>query len=448
MILLHQTLAMSFFILLTGILLLILLTTWAKLNAFLSFLLVSMGIGLANGMSIDSVTHAVQTGMGDLLGSLLVILVVGAMLGKLIADYGAAQRIVSSFMKWFGRKYLVWALVVTAFIVGIPLFYGIGFVLMVPLIITLSYKYDIPAVYIGLPMLASLSVTHGYLPPHPSPVALIQQYHADLGLTLLYGFIVAVPSVIIAGPLFATTLKKYTGKPLATFAGKSIPENEMPGIADSFITALLPVILIGTATILRLIMPASSSPVRVFAVLGDPSIALLLTLAYSIYALVLKRGKKLEACMISMGEAVKDISPILLIIAGAGALKEVLTESGTATQLTQLMQGLHLHPILAAWIIAAFIRVCLGSATVAGLTAAGMIAPMIVGSTINPSLIVLATGAGSLMFSHVNDSGFWLFKEYFHLSVKDTLKTWSVMETIVSVVGLAMVWIIYIITNH
>src|ERR1700726_1585829 len=198
---------MSYLILLTGILLLILLTTWAKLNAFLSFLLVSMGIGLANGMSIDSVTHAVQTGMGDLMGSLLVIIVVGAMLGKLIADYGAAQRIVSAFMKWFGRKYLVWALVITAFIVGIPLFYGIGFVLMVPLIITLSYKYDIPAVYIGLPMLASLSVTHGYLPPHPSPVALIQQYHADLGLTLLYGFIVAIPSVIIAGPLFATTLK-------------------------------------------------------------------------------------------------------------------------------------------------------------------------------------------------------------------------------------------------
>src|SRR5450631_4669149 len=260
---------MSFVILLTGILLLILLTTWAKLNAFLSFLLVSMGIGLANGMSIDAVTHSVQTGMGDLLGSLLVILVIGAMLGKLIADYGAAQRIVSAFMRWFGRKYLMWALVVTAFIVGIPLFYGIGFVLMVPLIITLSYKYDITAVYIGLPMLASLSVTHGYLPPHPSPVALIQQYHADLGLTLLYGFVVSIHCVIIAGRLFVTTLKKYTGKPLATFAGKSIPENEMPGIADSFITALLPVILIGTATILRLFLPKEALAVRIFNLIGD-----------------------------------------------------------------------------------------------------------------------------------------------------------------------------------
>ena len=434
---------MSFLILLSGILLLILLTTWAKFNAFLSFLLVSMGIGLANGMSIDKVTHAVQSGIGDLLGSLLVILVVGAMLGKLIADYGAAQRIVSAFMNWFGRKYLMWALVVTAFIVGIPLFYGIGFVLMVPLIITLSYKYDIPAVYIGLPMLASLSVTHGYLPPHPSPVALIQQYHADLGLTLLYGIIVAVPSVIIAGPLFATTLKKYIGKPLSTFAGKTIPDEELPGIADSFITALLPVVLIGSATVFRLILTSDSFLLKIFSVLGDPSIALLLTLAYAVYALVLKRGKKIEPCMISMGEAVKDISMILLIIAGAGALKQVLTESGTAAQLTRLMQGLHMHLLVAAWLIAAFIRVCLGSATVAGLTAAGMIAPMLTGTHINPSLVVLATGAGSLMFSHVNDSGFWLFKEYFNLSIKETLKTWSLMESIVSVIGLAMVLLIY-----
>jgi Gnt-I system high-affinity gluconate transporter len=439
---------MAFLILFTGILLLILLTTWAKLSAFLSFLLVSMGIGLANGMSIDSVTHAVQTGMGDTLGSLLVIIVVGAMIGKLIAEYGAAQRIVSAFMNWFGRKYLVWALVFTAFIVGIPLFYGIGFVLLVPLVITISYKYDIPAVYIGLPMLASLSVTHGYLPPHPSPVALIQQYHADLGLTLLYGFLVCIPSVIIAGPLFATTLKKYNSKPLATFAGKTIPDNELPGVAASFITALLPVVLIGTQTVLKLLLPPDSFAVKLFAVLGDPSIALLLTLGYAVYALVLKRGKKPEPCMLAMAEAAKDISLILLIIAGAGALKQVLTESGTAGQLTQLMKGLHLHPILAAWFIAAFIRVCLGSATVAGLTAAGMIAPMLAGSSINPSLIVLATGAGSLMFSHINDSGFWLFKEYFNLSVKETLKTWSVMESIVSVVGLLMVGLIYFFTSH
>jgi Gnt-I system high-affinity gluconate transporter len=360
MILIHLKIPdMSFVILLTGIFMLILLTTWAKLNAFLSFLLVSMGIGLANGMTIGTLNHSVQKGLGDMLGSLVIILVIGAMIGKLIADYGAAQRIISAFMTWFGKKYLVWALVLTAFIVGIPLFYGIGFVLLVPLIITLSYKYDIPAVYIGLPMLASLSVTFGYLPPHPSPVALIQQYHADLGLTLLYGFIVSVPCIIISGPLFAITLKKYTRKPLSTFAGKNMTDEELPGIADSFITALLPVFLIAADTVLRLSMPVSSFPVKLFGVLGDPTIALLLTLAYAVWALVLKRGKKMVTCMISMTEAVKDISLILLIIGGAGALKQVLTDSGTADRLTVLMQGMHLHPLLAAWLIAAFIRVCL-----------------------------------------------------------------------------------------
>jgi Gnt-I system high-affinity gluconate transporter len=338
--------------------------------------------------------------------------------------------------------------VITAFIVGIPLFYGIGFVLMVPLVITLSYKYDIPAVYIGLPMLASLSVTHGYLPPHPSPVALISQYHADLGLTLLYGFIAAVPTVIIAGPVFSLTLKKYRQKPLATFAGKTIPEEELPGLADSLIAALLPVVLIALATLVKS-FPGSGNPVvKIIIALGDPVVALLITLLYALYALVLKKGKKLEPCMISLGEAVKDIAMILLIIAGAGALKQILTDSGTGDQIAATMTGFASHPILGAWGIAAFIRVCLGSATVAGLTAAGIVAPMLSGSTVDPSLIVLATGAGSLMFSHVNDSGFWMFKEYFNLSIKDTIKTWSLMETIVSIVGLIAVLVINFFISH
>jgi Gnt-I system high-affinity gluconate transporter len=433
---------MSFIILFSGIVVLILLITWFKINAFISFLVVSMGIGFANGMSVTAVTDSLQKGMGDLLGSLVVILVVGAMIGKLIADSGAAQRIVATLMKSFGRKHIVWALVITAFIIGIPLFYGIGFVLMVPLVITLSYKFNIPAVYIGLPMLAALSVTHGYLPPHPSPTALIKQYHADLGLTLLYGFIAAVPTVIIAGPLFSLTLKKYTQKPLATFAGRAMADEELPGLADSLVTALLPVILIAAGTIAALSGSPGNWLVRALTVLGDPNVALLVTLAYALYALVLKKGKKLEPCMNSLSDAVKDIALILLIIGGAGALKQILIDSGTSDQIAASMKSFSTHPILAAWGIAALIRVCLGSATVAGLTTAGIVAPMLVNSSVSPSLIVLATGAGSLMFSHVNDSGFWMFKEYFNLSIKDTIKTWSAMETIVSIVGLLMVLLI------
>ncbi|HVY75220.1 MAG TPA: gluconate:H+ symporter [Puia sp.] len=439
---------MSFVILFSGIVILILLISWFKLNAFLAFLLVSMGIGFANGMPVAAITDSMQKGLGDLVGSLIIILVVGAMLGKLIADQGAAQRIVSTLMNKFGRRYMVWALVITAFIVGIPLFYGIGFVLMVPLVITLSYKYDIPAVYIGLPMLAALSVTHGYLPPHPSPVALVKQYHADLGLTLLYGLVAAIPAVIIAGPVFSLSLKKYKQKPLATFAGKPMEESELPGLADSLIAALLPVFLIAVATVIRLSGIGENGLTRFLLALGDPVVALLLTLLYGIYALVLKRGKKLGPCMVSLGEAAKDISVILLIIAGAGALNQVLTDSGTGRQIAAAAQGFHRYPIIAAWGIAAFIRVCLGSATVAGLTAAGIMAPMVAGSGVNPSLVVLATGAGSLMFSHVNDGGFWMFKEYFNLSIRDTIKTWSLMETIVSIVGLLAVLGLSLVITH
>ncbi|MEO7768488.1 MAG: gluconate transporter, partial [Ferruginibacter sp.] len=240
---------MSFIILLLGIILLVLLITWAKFNPFLAFILVSILIGMANGKSIAVVTNAIQKGMGELLGSIIVILGLGAMLGKIIADSGAAQKIAGGLMGVFGRKYIMWALLLTGFIVGIPLFYGTGFVLVVPLIITLSYRYNISAVYIGLPMLAALSVTHGYLPPHPSPTALVKQFNADIGLTLLYGLLVAIPVILVSGPLFALTLKKYTSKPLETFKGKDVPEEELPSMFNSVFTALLPVMLIAFNTI-------------------------------------------------------------------------------------------------------------------------------------------------------------------------------------------------------
>jgi Gnt-I system high-affinity gluconate transporter len=244
---------MSFVILLIGMLLLILLITWVKISPFLAFILVSILIGFSNGMDISTITNALQKGIGDLLGSIVIILGLGAMLGKLIADSGAAQKIATGLMEIFGRKYILWALLLTGFIIGIPLFYGTGFVLVVPLIITLSYRYNISAVYIGLPMLAAMSVTHGFLPPHPSPTVLVKQFNADLGLTLLYGLFVAIPTILVAGPLFALTLKKYTIKPLELFKGKDIPDDELPSMFYSVLTALLPVILIGLNTIVTLI---------------------------------------------------------------------------------------------------------------------------------------------------------------------------------------------------
>ncbi len=433
---------MSYLILIGGIVLLIALIAWARFNAFIAFLLVAFFIGLLGGLPVTAVITSIQKGIGDILGSLLIIIGLGAMLGKLVADSGAALRIASGLINAFGKKYIMWALVVTCFIIGVPLFYNVAFVLAVPLIITVAARYKIPAVYIGLPALAALSVTHGYLPPHPSPVALVQQFHADMGVTLLYGFLIAVPAIILAGPVFSVTLKKYTSQPLQVFASQDIEEDKLPSLFISIIAAFLPVVLIAVSSLLSYVLPSQSSIVRFAKAIGDPVMAMLISVLFATFTLGVRNGNRVSAVMSSLGEAVKDVGMIFFIIAGAGALKQVLTDSGINTQIVSGLSHLQIHPLLLAWSISALIRICVGSATIAGLTTAGIVAPLIATTGVNPSLMVLATGAGSLMFSHVNDPGFWMFKEYFNLSLKDTLKTWSIMETIVSVVGLIGVFAI------
>jgi Gnt-I system high-affinity gluconate transporter len=427
---------MTLFIILLCILFLVLLITWAKVNAFLAFLIVSIITGLLLGIPLSDITHSVQKGIGDTLGSLVIIIVIGAMLGKLVADSGAAQKITSVLMKLFGEKNIQWALMLTGFVIGIPLFYNVGFVLMVPLIFSVVYQYKLPAVYIGLPMLAALSVTHGFLPPHPSPTALVAQFHANMGITLLYGLILAVPAIILAGPVFATTLKNIKSVPLKTFQPKQIPEAELPGTLNSFLTALLPVILLALTTVLPILSTEEGFTKDFFSFLGDPVIVMLLALIVATFTLGINTGKSMKAIMDSYAEAVKDIAMILLIVAGAGVLKQIFIDSGVSQEIALRAQGWQIHPLVLGWLIAAIIRVCLGSATVAGLTAAGIIAPMMAQIHVHPSLMVLSVGAGSLLFSHVNDAGFWLFKEYFNLSIKDTIRSWSFMETIVSLVGL------------
>jgi Gnt-I system high-affinity gluconate transporter len=427
---------MTLLIVLLGILLLVVLITWGKVNAFLAFLVVSILTGLLLGIPFSDITKAVYKGIGDTLGQLAIIIVLGAMLGKLVAESGAAQRIATVMMNLFGEKYIQWALMATGFIIGIPLFYNVGFVLMIPLIFSVVYKYKLPAVYIGLPMLASLSVTHGFLPPHPAPSALVAQLHADMGKTLLYGLVLAIPAVIIAGPLYSQTLKKMVSRPLEGLVAKNKPDEELPGAANSFLTSLLPVILLAITTLLPVLAPGVQKWKPVLQFLGDPTIILMIALGVATYTLGIRMGRNIKSIMGIYEEAARDISLILLIVAGAGALKEVFTESGVSRQIAEVLQGWPIHPLVLGWLISAIIRVCLGSATVAGLTTAGIILPLMLRSHADPNLMVLAVGAGSLFFSHVNDGGFWLFKEYFNLSVKDTLRSWSVMETLVSLIGL------------
>jgi Gnt-I system high-affinity gluconate transporter len=434
---------MQIAIVLIGTLFLVLLIAYFRLNTFISFVLVALGLGLAFGLPIEEVSKAIQKGIGGTLGFLVIILGFGAMLGKLVADSGAAQRIADTLIRIFPNKYVQWAVVLTGFIVGIPMFYSVGFVILLPLVFTVAARTKLPLLYIGLPMLSALSVTHGYLPPHPAPTALVASYGADIGRTILYGFIVAVPAIVLGGPVFAQTLKKYNPVPLKSlFSGHRFTEEEMPSLATSLLTALLPVILLAGASLLKIFLSPESAVMPLLNFIGDPIIAMIVTILVAIYTLGIGRGKSMNEVSDSLMEAVKDIAMILLIIAGAGALKEILVVSQVSNYIGELLKGIAISPLILAWGIASVIRFCVGSATVAGLTSAGIVAPLIPLTGADPNLMVLATGAGSLMFSHVNDTGFWLFKEYFNLSVSDTLKTWSVMEMIVSVVGIIGVLIL------
>lgn len=433
---------MTIAIVVLSLLLLVLLITWGKLNPFIAFLIVSIVAGVALGIPLNKITLSIQKGVGDMLGSLTIIIIMGAMLGKLVAESGAAQKIVSVLMNAFGKKYMQLALMVTGFIIGVPLFYNVGFVLMVPIIFSVVYKYKLPAVYIGLPMLAALSVTHGFLPPHPSPAALVLQFGAHMGITMLYGIIIAIPTILLAGPLFSQTLKNIPSAPLKTFVNTDLPEEQLPGASNSFISALLPVLLIALSNVWVLGVDQDSALTSFLLFIAEPSIIMLLALLIATYTLGVRIGKSVKQVMETYAQAAKDIVMILLIIAGAGALKQVLADSNVSGEIAAALQGLHLEPLVLGWLIAAVIRVCIGSATVAGLTAGSLVVPLLASGDINPNLMVLSIGAGSLMFSHVNDPGFWMFKEYFNVSINDTIRSWSVMETIVAVAGLAGVLVL------
>ncbi len=275
---------MHLLIVFAGILLLVLMISWAKINAFLSFLVVSVVTGLLLGIPIENVTGAVYKGMGDTLGELAIVIVLGAMLGKLVAESGAAQRIATFMMNAFGRKYIQWALMVTGLIIGIPLFYNVGFVLMVPLIFSVAHKYKLPVVYIGLPMLASLSVTHGFLPPHPAPAALVGLFHADMGKTLMYGMTMAIPAVVLAGLFYSRTLRGVHASPLEGLVAAERPEAQLPGIGISLLTALLPVILLMGSTAVGIVAHPGMKEQHVLSFFSNPSIILLVAVAFATWS--------------------------------------------------------------------------------------------------------------------------------------------------------------------
>ncbi len=426
---------------LAGIVALVLLIAVVRLTPFLAFLIVCIGVGLASGLGPLQVSAAIQKGLGDTLGSLLLVIGLGAMLGKIVAESGAAQRIATSLMRVSGPGRVQWALMVTGFIVGLPLFYSVGFVLVIPLIFSVASQYRLPPVWVGLPMLAALSVTHGYLPPHPAPAALVQQFHADMGQTLLYGILIAIPAIILAGPVYSRFMPRIDRPPLSTFVPALRDEATLPSLAASLTTALLPVVMLAVGSLLTPRVPEGVAG-QVVRALGDPSLAMLVAVLVAIGVLGLRTGQSVATVTGWCERAASDVALVMLVVGGAGAFKQVLTDAGSSTAIASALASLQAPPLVLAWAMAALVRVCVGSATVAGLTTAGFVAPLVANGSADPNLMVLAIGAGSLMLSHINDGAFWLFKEYFNLSVAETLQTWTAMETIVAIVGLAGVLVL------
>jgi gluconate transporter len=420
---------MSLLIVLLGLLLLLLLIV-KKVSPMLALLIVSIITGLMLGMSPVKVMASISGGIGSTLGGMIMVLALGAMLGKLIEESGSSKKIVFILIRLFGIRNIQWAILSTGLLVGIPLFYNAGFVVLVPLIFAIASTTRLPILYLALPMAASLSVTHGFLPPHPGPLAIASILNADVGLILIYGLILTFPIAIASGIILPRIILKNN----FTFSDRMeyVPEEEklLPSGTRSFISALLPVFLIIIGTAGNFLFKSESiNPLFVF--ISDPTIALLISVIVCIIAIKMPIANAMDHC----AEGLKSIAMIILIIAAGGAFKQVLIDSGVGDTVKEISSRFDLSPLFLAWLIAALIRVTLGSATVAGLTAAGIVLPL-AGNGVSAELMVLSIGAGSLMFSHVNDTGFWMFKEYFKLSLKQTFGTWTLMESLVSILGL------------
>ena len=432
-----------------GIVLLLTLIIFLKLNTFISLIITSIVTAILLGMPLNKVMETIEAGMGGTLGHIALIFGLGAILGKLLADGGGANRIADTLIDTFGQKHVQWAMLIAAFIVGIALFFEVGLVLLIPLVFTIAKRAKVSPLKLGLPMVTALSVTHGFLPPHPGPVVIAKELKANIGHVLLYGIIIAIPVTLIAGPIFNKFAQKlipsaYTreGDISALGSQKEFKASEMPSFGLSILTAVLPVILMLLSTVVQLVTGHENAEnlfEQIIYFIGTAGTAMLISVIFAIFSMGLHRERKMDDIMKSVTNAIYPIGMMILIIGGGGTFKQVLIDGGVGDTIAKLFEGSTLSPILLAWIVAAVLRIALGSATVAAISTTGIVLPLLQHSDANVALVVLAIGAGSVILSHVNDAGFWMFKEYFGLTVKETFLTWSLLETIISVSGIIFI---------
>lgn len=433
-----------------AIIVLLILIMKLQLNTFVALVITAMVTGILLGMPFDKIVATIETGMGGTLGHIALIFGLGAMLGKLLADGGGATQIADTLIAKLGKKYVQWAMVIASFIIGIALFFEVGLVLLIPLVFTIAKRMNVSQLKIGMPMVTALSVTHGFLPPHPGPVVIAKELGANIGEVLLYGFIVAIPVTIIVGPVFAKMAPRLTptafqreGDISSLGATKSFKDEELPSFGLSTFTALLPVLLMLFATLWQLISghegKAHNTLESIIYFIGSAGTAMLIAVVFAIFSMGIRRGIPMKQVMNTFTQAIYPIGMMLLIIGAGGAFKQVLIDGGVGGAIEKIFTDVNISPILLAWLVAAILRLALGSATVAAISTTGIVLPLLQTADVNLALVALAIGAGSIFCSHVNDAGFWMFKEYFGLTVKETFLTWSLIETIISVSGLVFV---------
>jgi len=440
-----------------AVVLLIVLIARFKLHPFIALITVSLALGIAAGMPLGGVVKAFQDGVGGVLGFIAIVVALGTMLGKLMAESGGATRIATTLINMFGEKRVHWAIMFVAFIVGIPVFFQVGFVLLIPLVFTIARRSGLSLVKIGIPLVAGLSVVHGMVPPHPAAMLAVVAYQADIGRTIAYAILVGLPTAALAGPIFATwiapRIQLPAENPIAAqftggMGGTGGIAREMPTFGISLFTVLLPVILMLCASAADIALDPASTLRSSLDFIGSPIVSLLLALLFSFWSLGYKQHFTRDQILKFANDCLGPTATILLVIGAGGGFNRVLLESGVGKAIADVALGSHTSPLLLAWTVAALIRVATGSATVAMTTAAGIVAPIAVATPgTSAELLVLATGAGSLVLSHVNDSGFWLIKEFFNMTVQQTLKTWTVAETIIGVAGLGFTLLLSLVVS-
>lgn len=434
---------------LVAVLGLIVLVARFKLNAFLALIVASLFVGLCSGMELPKIADAFKEGVGTTLGFIAVVVGLGTMLGKMLAESGGAEVIARTFIATLGERRLHWAMMIVAFIVGLPVFFGVGLVLLAPILFTIARDTKKPLLYLGLPLVAGLSVSHGLVPPHPGAVAAVERLNADIGKTIFYALLVGFPTAIVAGPLFGSWIGGRIQVEAGGIGATLVPPGHQvrrPGFGITLFTILLPVLLMLLATLAELTLPKDNYWRAWAQFVGSPLVALLAAVLFSFYSFGRACGIGRTKILKFTEDCVGPAASILLVVGAGGGFSKVLQATGADLAIADIAKSLPFSPLVLGWLVAALIRVAVGSATVSITLAAGLMAPILAQHpNTSPELLVIALGAGSLFLSHLNDGGFWFVKEYLNLSVPQTLKTWTVMESLIALVALLLTLLLQLI---